>query len=81
MHNSLIGQYSDKEFAQIIKDNNTYSDVLKQMGYKCVSGKNIKKLKNRIDALNLNTNHFVCNKPSSIKRTPKNIFIENSTAS
>ena len=76
---ALIDQYSDIEFSQIIKNSFTMSEVAKKLGYAAHSGSNSNRIKQRIDKLELSTDHFLSYKKLT-KRTEENVFIENSTA-
>lgn len=69
---------TDEEFAKIIKNSNSFREIFLKLGYKSVSGNLLKVLKDKIERLNLSTDHFTHAK--SIKRCAENIFIENSTA-
>lgn len=75
---SILSNYSNEEFAKIVSESVNYKDCLSQLGYNSFSGSTINLLKQRINDLNLSTEHFTSKKP--IKRNEKNIFIINSTA-
>lgn len=76
---SLLNQYSDDEFIQIVKLSTSYMDLSKKLGYNSCSGDLIATFKKRIEQLNIDTSHF--NRVERIDRNEDNIFIENSTAS
>lgn len=75
---SILSSYSNEEFAKIVSESQNYRDCLFQLGYNSYSGSTINLIKQRINDLNLSTEHFSIRK--SIKRNSENIFIENSTA-
>ena len=75
-----MDQYTDEEFAQIVASSYSYKDCLQALGYKSNSGSSTNKLKEKIDALNLDISHFCSSQKEKVQRTPENIFIENSTA-
>ena len=75
---SLINQYNDDEFAQIVANSFSYKECLKQMGYNSASGATVHKVQARIEKLHLDISHFSC--LSREKRDESNIFILNSTA-
>lgn len=75
---SILNSYSNEEFAKIVSESNNYKDCLYQLGYNSYSGNTINQVKERINNLQLNIDHFNTRKP--VERTVENIFIENSTA-
>lgn len=77
---SLINQYSDQQFIQIVMNSQSLKEIAKKIGYNSFSGALSKKIKDRIDILKISTQHFSNNKITT-KRTQQNIFITNSTAS
>ena len=76
---SLLNQYSDDEFTQIVRLSTSYMDLSKKLGYNSYSGDLIATFKERIEQLNIDTSHF--NRVERIDRNEDNIFIEDSTAS
>ena len=66
---SILEQYSDEEFAQILNQSSSYTELVYILGYQSRNGSNVTAVKRSIE-------HF-----KLIKRNPDNIFIENSTAS
>lgn len=76
---SLMDKYSDNEFREIVLQSSSYKDCLQNLGYASNSGSSTNKLKQKIEALQIDTSHFTSNAP--IARSVENIFIENSTAS
>lgn len=74
----LLDRFSDEEFEKIVKDNFCYADIMKDLGYNSKSGSSYKALKEKINKLNISTEHFTSKK--GIERNEENIFIENSTA-
>lgn len=75
----LIDQYTPNELEQIVQQSNSFSEVIRKLGYATSNGDNIKTLKRRIAELDIDISHFRFIKPTP--RTEENIFIENSTAS
>ena len=77
---ALIDTYTDEEFSNIVKFSSNLLEVAKKLGYTSHSGSNGQRIRQRIDELNLSTDHFTLGNKRPIKRTEENIFIENSTA-
>lgn len=75
----LIDQYTPNELEQIVQQSNSFSEVIRKLGYATSNGDNIKTLKRRITEFDIDISHFKFVKP--MPRTEENIFIENSTAS
>ena len=78
MSKSLLNQTSDADFAVLVKESNSIAECERKLGYKAYSGCVATKIKERINALGLDTSHFV----NTLKqtRTPEDIFVQNSTA-
>lgn len=76
--NSLMDCYTKEEFNQILQISKSYSDFCKKLGYQAISGDLVKKIKEKIQQLNLSDAHFT-QKTSQVKRTFEDVFIENST--
>ena len=74
----IMNNFSDEEFANIVKTSFSYAEIVKKCGYTNVSGASEKIIKTRIENQNLSIEHFT--RKSPIKRTIENVFIENSTA-
>lgn len=75
-----IDTFTDEEFAQIVASCTTMAEIARKLGYTSHSGDNGTRIRKRIDALNLSTEHFSLGNRRPIKRDPSNVFIENSTA-
>lgn len=75
-----IDTFSDKEFEDIIASSSSMIEVARKLGYTSHSGSNGERIRYRIDKLQLSTEHFSLNNRRPIKRSPENVFIENSTA-
>lgn len=73
-----MDKYSDKDFTEIVLQSSSYKDCLLKLGYHSNSGDSTKRLKQKIQQLNIDTSHFTSKIP--IVRTIENIFIVNSTA-
>lgn len=65
------------DFINIVKNSNSYSDILRKCGYTNLGNTNT--VKKRIDLLNLSTDHFISIKPPNrkFKKSLNEIFIEN----
>lgn len=75
-----IDLFSDEEFSQIVENSSTMLEVAQKLGYTSHSGSNGNRIRYRIDQLGLSTSHFTLGNRRPMKRTPENVFIENSTA-
>ena len=75
-----IDTFSDKEFKDIVISSNSMIEVAKKLGYTSHSGSNGERIRHRIDELQISTEHFSLSNRRPIKRSPENVFIENSTA-
>ena len=78
---SLIDKYSDEEFIKIVKESDYLKDIALKIGYK-LSGRNVpqkscKKIKKRIEDLQIDTGHFKYNEPKELEF----YLVENSTHS
>ena len=78
MGKSLVDNYSKEELEDFIAKSNSYRDVMSLIGYKSLNGRSYETIKKRIEKYGISTEHFGTKK--AIKRTPENIFVENSTA-
>lgn len=74
---TILDKYSNEEFINIVKNSNSYSEVLHKLGYSYHSGTSYGKIKSRINELNIDISHFY--KIEKINRNPDNIFIKDST--
>lgn len=75
---ALIDKYSDEEFQQIVLNCSSFTELAKKLGYTANSGDLTNTIKQRIQKLNISTQHF--KRKSPVKRTVQNVFVENSTA-
>jgi hypothetical protein len=75
-----IDTFTDEEFTQIVASCTTMAEIARKLGYTSHSGDNGSRIRKRIDALNLSTDHFSLGNKRPVKRNPSNVFIENSTA-
>lgn len=76
---TLIDTYTKHELIEIVKTSKSMKDVIRKLGYSTTSGNNHKTVKNRLQKYNIDISHFT-SKSDKIKRSPENIFIENSSA-
>lgn len=75
---ALIDLYSKEELETIVKGSSSLAEVVHKIGYSTHSGDNNATLKNRLKEYGIDTSHFKHN--NCTKRSPENIFVENSTA-
>ena len=75
---SLMDNYSDEEFISIVQASTSYEDCLQNLGYHSNSGASTKRLRAKIEQLNIDISHFTRKQP--VVRNEGNIFIKNSTA-
>ena len=75
----LAYQYSDEEFMIIVNNSYSMKEVALKLGYAEAASSIAKIINARIDELSISTNHFRRNCGVQ-KRSPENIFVENSTA-
>ena len=75
-----IDTFTNEEFALIVANSFNLAEVARKLGYTSHSGDNGTRIRKRIDLLHLSTDHFSLGNRRPIKRTPENVFIENSTA-
>ena len=77
---SILNNYNDLEFSKIVSESSSLTNCVYNLGYNAPSGSVSQLVKQRISKLNLDISHFSNNSINKVKRTPDNIFIENSTA-
>ena len=77
---SIMTNYSDDEFRQLVEQSSTYTEISQKLGYTSIAGDSFRKIKERIEKLKIPTSHLKMNTSTAITRSPENIFIENSTA-
>lgn len=58
MAESLIYIFSSEDFKKMVKESNSYKEVLRKMGYKSNSGSTVEILKRRIKEENVSIDHF-----------------------
>ena len=75
-----IDTFSNEDFSLIVANSSSLLEVAKKLGYTSHSGDNGVRIRKRIDALGLSTEHFSSTNKRPIKRCPENVFIQNSTA-
>lgn len=76
---SIIDRFTKDELLKIVSESYCLRDVVKKIGYSCVSGSNNETVRKRLERYNISTKHFTYKVP--IERNKQNIFCENSTAS
>lgn len=74
---SFLDKYSESEIVNFIAESSNFAEVLNKMGQSSNSGSNRLLISHYTKEHNIDISHFQC---SSKLRTPKDIFIENSTA-
>ena len=77
---SLLDQYSDEDFINIVKNSYSMREISKKIGYSAISGDSLMKIRERIDLLNISCEHFNKNNKRLNKRTFENVFCQNSNA-
>lgn len=75
-----IDTFTDEDFIKIVASSTSMIEIARKLGYTSHSGDNGARIRKRIDALNLSTDHFQLGNKRPMKRNPENVFIENSTA-
>ena len=65
---SRISNYSDEEFAVIVKNSKSCADCMRTMGYKCTTGNASVATKRRIDELKLDTSHWFAHETDTAHR-------------
>lgn len=80
MGQPLIDTYSKEQLIDIVLESHSLREVILKLGYKSTSGNSRKTIEKRLEEYGISTTHFNKFKPKGQKRTPQNIFIENSTA-
>lgn len=78
MREALIDKYSEDELEKIAKNSKSLRDVLKNVGYSTVSGRNANTVKKRIQEFGISTEHF--KSISRMDRNENNVFCNQSTA-
>lgn len=74
---SILNNYTDEEFANIVKNSTSYREIARKLGYSDnSSGDTIKKIQARVKQNNLNTEHFNTYVKNQVELDK--IFIENS---
>lgn len=75
---SLLSNCSDEQFTIIVQESSSIKECESKLGYNSYSGSVATQIRQRIEALELNTSHF--NNSSKVIRSPENVFVEHSTA-
>ena len=78
MPKALVDKYTKEELENIVKQSNSYRQVMDLLQYKSHNGRAYETVKNRIEKYGISTEHFGTKSP--IERNVDNIFIKNSTA-
>ena len=76
--NCLVDKYTKEELEAKVNESFSMKDLLRNLGYTSVSGRNNVVVQKRLDRNNISTEHWTHKTP--IKRNFENVFIENSTA-
>ena len=58
MVRTIIDNFNDEEFIKIVEETDTYKEMCEKLGYNSSSNDNVKKIKNRINKLKLDTSKF-----------------------
>ena len=78
---SKFQDISDEDFIKVVKENTCVRDILGVLGYSRSSGSMGKKIRERIKALDINTDHFIIYQSqmnSHSQYTMEEILVENS---
>lgn len=75
-----IDNFTKEQLEQIVFESTSMREVCKKIGYTS-NGSNYLTVQSRLNKYNISTDHFTGLSKGVVKRTPENIFIENSTAS
>ena len=78
MARALIDKFSMEELEQKVKEANSFRDLTLRLGYHSDSGNGYRTVRDRIRQYGFDTSHFYSK--TNTKRTPEDIFVENSTA-
>ena len=76
---ALVRQYSKEELEQMVKESSSMRELQRKIGYKSI-GANFETVQRVLDEYQISTAHFTGVAKGAVKRSPENIFIENSTA-
>ena len=74
---SLMNQYTNEEFRNIVSTSFTYEECLKKLGYISRSGTSYRILKQKIKDMQIDISHF--RSPNPTTRSRENVFVQNST--
>lgn len=77
---SLLSQYSEEEFKNIVKNSYSWRELYKNLGYNCNSGDLKNQIQKKVEELHIDVSHFGILGKNKIKRDENNVFIKNSTA-
>lgn len=77
---SLVDNYSKEALENIVSVSKTMAELVKNLGYNTLHGKNYETVQKQLDKLNISTEHFKPKKESK-KLTENDIFCESSTVS
>ena len=75
---SILEEISIENLINIVKESKSYKDVALKMGYKSCPGHLSKKLRSKMDNLNIDYSHFT--RANVVERNKENVFCKNSTA-
>ena len=73
-----VDSQKKEELEQIVRESHSAKEVLHKIGLNSSSGESVKRLKSKLQKMNIDFSHF--SYQTNVKRNPENIFIENSTA-
>ena len=79
MSKARIDNFTVEELKELTASSSSMYELSLKLGYTS-KGNNAKTIQSRLDKYNISTEHFTGIAKASIKRTPENTFIENSTA-
>ena len=76
---AIVDKFSKEELENLVQQCNSYRQLSDLLGYKTRSGNTYKTIASRLEKYNISTAHFG-SRARAVKRSPENVFIENSTA-
>ena len=74
---ALIDEFSKKELKKLVKESNSFHELISKLGYGTRSGSNHITVKKRLEQYNIDYSHF--NNLNREMRTVESVFVENST--
>ena len=76
---AIIDNFSQEELKNLVLDCTSMRELARRLGYSAIGG-NFTTIKDRLNKYNISFSHFNGIAKNSIKRTPENVFVTDSTA-